>query len=77
MVVEFDRIAFTIFGWGIHWYGLMYVFAFLSAWWLARLQTKRQYTDWNYVQIDFFIFPLLPLFNQNSLGTVSFNALSV
>lgn len=56
MIVEFDRVAVSIFGLDIHWYGLMYVMAFLSAWWLARLQTKRQYTDWNYEQIDDLLF---------------------
>jgi len=56
MVVDFDRVAISIFGWEIHWYGLMYVLAFVSAWWLARLQTKRQYQDWNYEQIDDLLF---------------------
>lgn len=56
MVVNFDPIAFSIFGWGIHWYGLMYVMAFVSAWWLARLQTKRQHRDWNYEQIEDLLF---------------------
>ena len=56
MIVNFDPVAITIFGWEIHWYGLMYVMAFVSAWWLARLQTKRQYKDWNYEQIDDLLF---------------------
>ncbi len=56
MIVEFDPIAFSIFGWGIHWYGLMYVMAFLSAFLLARLQTKRHHKDWNYEQIDDLLF---------------------
>jgi len=56
MIVEFDPIAFSVFGWGIHWYGLMYVMAFLSAFFLARLQTKRQHKDWNYEQIDDLLF---------------------
>lgn len=56
MTVNFDPIAISIFGWGIHWYGLMYVMAFVSAWWLARLQTNRHYKDWNYEQIDDLLF---------------------
>lgn len=56
MLVSFDPVAISIFGWEIHWYGLMYVLAFLSAFILARLQTKRQYTDWNYQQIDDLLF---------------------
>ena len=56
MLVDFDPVAITIFGWSVHWYGLMYVMAFVSAWWLARLQTKRHYQDWNYEQIDDLLF---------------------
>jgi len=56
MLVSFDPVAVSIFGWDIHWYGLTYVMAFLSAFLLARLQTKRQYTDWNYAQIDDLLF---------------------
>ena len=56
MVVDFDPVAISIFGWAVHWYGLMYVMAFVSAWWLARLQTKRHYQDWNYEQIDDLLF---------------------
>lgn len=56
MLVSFDPVAISIFGWDIHWYGLTYVMAFLSAFLLARLQTKRQYTDWNYEQIDDLLF---------------------
>lgn len=56
MIVEFDPIAFSVFGWGIHWYGLMYVMAFLSAFFLARAQTKRHHKDWNHEQIDDLLF---------------------
>lgn len=56
MVVDFDPVAISIFGWAVHWYGLMYVMAFVSAWWLARLQTNRYYKDWNYEQIDDLLF---------------------
>lgn len=56
MVVEFDRVAFTVFGWGIHWYGLMYVCAFVSAWWLGRLQTRRQQGDWTHQHVEDLLF---------------------
>ena len=56
MIVNFDPVAVSIFGWDIHWYGLSYVMAFLSAFWLARLQTKRHYQNWNYEQIDDLLF---------------------
>lgn len=35
-VVQFDPIAIDIFGWGIHWYGLMYLVGFVGGWWLLR-----------------------------------------
>jgi phosphatidylglycerol---prolipoprotein diacylglyceryl transferase len=56
MIVDFDPVAISIFGWGIHWYGLMYVMAFASAWWLGRLQTKRHHKDWNYEQVEDLLF---------------------
>lgn len=35
-------VALTLFGWQIHWYGLLYLAAFLIAWWLLpRLQKVR------------------------------------
>jgi phosphatidylglycerol:prolipoprotein diacylglycerol transferase len=56
MAVDFDPVAFSIFGMSIHWYGLMYVLAFVSAWWLARLQTNRHYKDWDNNQIEDLLF---------------------
>ncbi len=41
MVVDFDPVAFHLFGWPVHWYGLMYLCGFLAAWWIGRLQLKR------------------------------------
>ncbi len=35
-VVQFDPVAIDIFGWGIHWYGLMYLVGFAGGWWLTR-----------------------------------------
>lgn len=35
-------VAFDLFGFGIHWYGLLYLLAFIIAWWLLpRLQKFR------------------------------------
>ena len=53
---SFDPVAFSIFGWSIHWYGLMYVLAFISAWWLARMQSNRHYKDWDNNQIEDLLF---------------------
>lgn len=36
------EVAVEIFGFGIHWYGLLYLAAFLNAWWmLPRIQKHR------------------------------------
>jgi phosphatidylglycerol:prolipoprotein diacylglycerol transferase len=46
MVVDFDRVAFSVFGWPIHWYGLMYLIGILSAWWLGRYRARRPDSGW-------------------------------
>jgi phosphatidylglycerol---prolipoprotein diacylglyceryl transferase len=45
-------VALDLFGWQIHWYGLLYIAAFLVAWWLLpRLQRYRDLSftseDWS------------------------------
>lgn len=40
----------------IHWYGMMYVFAFIFAWFLANWQAKRSHGLWNKEQISDLIF---------------------
>ena len=56
MVVDFDRVAFSIFGWPIHWYGLMYLIGILSAWWLGRYRAKRPDSGWTTQQVDDMVF---------------------
>ena len=56
MLVDFDRVAFTLLGWKVHWYGLMYVVGFVSAWWLGRLQIRRQAGQWNLQVLDDLMF---------------------
>ena len=40
-VVHFDPVAFKIFGWPVHWYGITYLVGFLVGWWLARYLARR------------------------------------
>ena len=56
MVVDFDRVAFSIFGWPIHWYGLMYLIGFVGGWWLGRLRTRRKGTEWRAGEIGDLVF---------------------
>lgn len=45
-VVQFNPVAFKIFGWGVHWYGITYLVGFLVGWWLARYLARRN-PAWN------------------------------
>lgn len=56
MIIDFDPIAFTVFGWGIHWYGLMYLLAFIGAWLLGRYRAKQAGSNWKVEQVDDLIF---------------------
>ena len=56
MLIDFDPVAFTIFGWGIHWYGLMYLLAFIGAWLLGRYRAKQPGSNWSVEQVDDLIF---------------------
>ena len=38
---NFNPIAFELFGFKVHWYGIMYVFALLSALWFAKYLIKK------------------------------------
>lgn len=53
---DFDPIIFGI-GWlKVRWYGLMYVIAFLLAWWLARRRCTRSDSPVNAEQVDDLLF---------------------
>lgn len=56
MVVNFDRVAFSIFGWPIHWYGLMYLIGITFAWWLGRYRARRPDSGWTTQQVDDMVF---------------------
>ena len=45
-VVQFDPVAFEIFGFAIHWYGITYLVAFAVGWWVTRY-LARTHTKWN------------------------------
>lgn len=39
--IQFDPVAFEVFGFPIHWYGVMYLIAFASGWAVTRYLIKR------------------------------------
>ena len=53
---EIDPIIFSVGPVAVRWYGLMYVIAFLFAWWLARRRSKRAYSPINAEQVDDLMF---------------------
>jgi len=40
-IVQFNPVAFSLFGWDIHWYGIMYLVGFVGGWWLTRYLVRR------------------------------------
>lgn len=53
---EINPIAFSLGPVHVHWYGLMYLVGFMSAWLLAYWRTKHYQLDWNADQISDLIF---------------------
>lgn len=51
-----DPVAFSLGPVKVHWYGLMYLLAFLLAWGLALWRTKKYQLDWTDEQIQDLIF---------------------
>ena len=52
----FDPVAVAIGPLKVHWYGLMYLAAFASAWWLARLRARRPGSPVTEAQVEDLIF---------------------
>lgn len=40
----------------VHWYGLMYLFGFLAAWWIGNYRAKQKDSGWNKEQVSDVIF---------------------
>jgi phosphatidylglycerol:prolipoprotein diacylglycerol transferase len=53
---DFDPVAVAIGPLKVHWYGLMYLAAFASAWWLARLRCRRAGAPIEEAQVEDLIF---------------------
>jgi len=78
-----NKIALEIgpfFGYGplkVHWYGIMYLVAFATAWWLGRVRAKRPGSTWKATDIDdFMFFCMLGVIIGGRLGYVLFYGLS-
>jgi phosphatidylglycerol:prolipoprotein diacylglycerol transferase len=51
-----NPVAFSLGPVQVHWYGLMYLFGFITAWWLANWRAKQYHLHWNREAIDDLIF---------------------
>ena len=56
-VVDFDTVAFEVFGFAIHWYGITYLLAFVAGWAVTRYLAKA-HPNWNVkpVHVDDLLF---------------------
>jgi len=52
----FDPIAFHLGPVRVHWYGIMYLLGFASAWWLARRRAAAPRSTWKAADVDDLIF---------------------
>jgi phosphatidylglycerol:prolipoprotein diacylglycerol transferase len=80
---NFDKIAFEIGPFGdfgplkVHWYGIMYLVAFATAWFLARVRAKKPGSTWKPVDVDdFLFFSMLGVILGGRLGYVLFYGMS-
>lgn len=53
---EIDPVALDLGPIQIHWYGVMYLVAFASAWFLGRMRARRPGSGWNDEQVGDMIF---------------------
>ncbi len=53
---DIDPVAFSVGPLAVHWYGLMYLFAFGAAWWLARRRSRRADAPVTAAQVEDLVF---------------------
>ena len=53
---DIDPVAISLGALKVHWYGLMYLVAFVVGWWLGTLRTRRDGTQWRAEEISDMLF---------------------
>ncbi len=53
---DIDPIAFELGPLKVHWYGLMYLIGFATAWWLGRRRAGEDWRGWKPAELDDLIF---------------------
>jgi phosphatidylglycerol:prolipoprotein diacylglycerol transferase len=72
----FDPIAFHLGPVRVHWYGIMYLLGFASAWWLARRRAAAPHSTWKPPDVDDLIFfAMLGVILGGRIGYVLFYGL--
>jgi len=72
-----DPVALSIGPLQIHWYGLMYVFAFAAGWLLGRWRSSRPWSKWTAAQVDDYVtWVMLGVVLGGRLGYILFYDLS-
>jgi phosphatidylglycerol:prolipoprotein diacylglycerol transferase len=73
-LVNFDPIALSIGPVSIHWYGVMYLLAFVSFWWIqSRIAGSRPWWGWSREDVgDFMFYGMLGVILGGRLGYVLF-----
>ena len=51
-----DPVAVAVGPFEVHWYGLMYLIAFVTGWWLGYIRTRRVGTQWKAAEISDLLF---------------------
>ena len=73
-LINFDPIAFSIGPLEVHWYGIMYLLAFLTFWMLGReIASNRGWLKWSAEEVgDFLFYGMLGVILGGRLGYVFF-----
>jgi phosphatidylglycerol:prolipoprotein diacylglycerol transferase len=76
-LVDFDPVAFSLGPLSVHWYGIMYLFAFLAFLWLgSRAARTRAWLGWKPAEVsDFLFYGMLGVILGGRLGYVMFYGL--
>ena len=53
---DISPVAVAIGPFEVHWYGLMYLVAFVTGWWLGVIRTRRPGTEWRAAEISDLVF---------------------
>ena len=73
-----DPVALSLGPVQLHWYGLMYVFAFAAGWLLGRWRASRPWSGWKADMVDDYVtWVMLGVILGARLGYVLFYDLSV